>query len=154
MTLPNLYIDRRLKIPPPSPNNSLGMSKVAKSAGEWRTLLDPAQFAVLREKSTERAFSGKYDKFFKPGTYDCAGCGNPLYKSTTKFDAGCGWPAFYAAIPGAINLHKDSTFGMMRTEMTCAKCDGHLGHVFYDEGFKNPTNERHCVNSISMKFHE
>lgn len=130
------------------------MSKVVKSAAEWRTLLTPAQFKVLREKSTERAYTGEYDNFFKKGVYHCAGCGNPLYKSDTKFDSGCGWPAFFKAIPGAINLHQDRAFGMLRTEMTCAKCSGHLGHVFYDEGFKNPTNERHCVNSISLKFED
>lgn len=128
------------------------MSKIVKSAAEWQAILTPAQFKVLREKATERPFTGEYDKNFKPGVYNCAACNSPLYRSTTKFDAGCGWPAFYEAIPGAINLHKDNTLGMMRTEMTCAKCDGHLGHVFYNEGHRVPTNERHCVNSISMKF--
>lgn len=128
------------------------MSKVVKTAGEWKAILDPAQFAVLRNKSTERPFTGKYDKFDKPGVYNCAGCGNPLYTSTSKFDAGCGWPAFYQAIPGSIITTTDNSMGMQRTEMTCAKCDGHLGHIFYNEGYKNPTNERHCVNSISLKF--
>lgn len=132
--------------------SSSDMSKIVKSPSEWRAILSPEQFAVLRNKATERPFTGKYDSFSKPGIYNCAGCGNPLYRSSTKFDAHCGWPAFYQAIPGAINYHKDATMGMLRTEMTCAKCDGHLGHVFYDEGFKNPTNERHCVNSISLKF--
>ncbi|GMM49930.1 peptide-methionine (R)-S-oxide reductase [Starmerella bacillaris] len=127
-------------------------SKVVKTAAEWKAILDPAQFAVLRNKATEKPNTGKYNHFSKPGVYECVGCGNPLYTSSSKFDSGCGWPAFYQAIPGAINLHKDSTLGMERTEMTCAKCDGHLGHVFYNEGFKNPTNERHCVNSISLKF--
>lgn len=130
------------------------MSRIAKSTAEWKAILSPAQFAVLREKSTERPFTGAYDKFNQPGIYNCAGCGNPLYTSNSKFESGCGWPAFYQAIPGSINLHKDSTMGMARTEMTCARCDGHLGHVFYDEGFSNPTNERHCVNSISLKFAE
>lgn len=128
------------------------MSKITKTAAEWRAILTPDQFRVLREKGTERPYVGKYDKTFKPGVYNCAACGSPLYRSTAKFDSGCGWPAFYEAIPGAINLHKDKSLGMMRTEMTCAKCDGHLGHVFYDEGYKQPTNERHCVNSISLTF--
>lgn len=128
------------------------MSKVIKSAAEWQAILSPAQFRVIREKGTERAGTGEYDKFFKPGVYNCAACDAPLYRSTSKFDSGCGWPAFYEAIPGAIKLHKDKSFGMERTEMTCASCDGHLGHVFYNEGYKNPTNERHCVNSISLKF--
>ncbi|TFK51644.1 peptide methionine sulfoxide reductase msrB [Heliocybe sulcata] len=125
-----------------------------KPEEEWRAVLSPEQFRVLRQKGTEPAYTGKYDKFKREGVYECAGCGTPLYKSTTKFDSGCGWPAFFDAIPGAINRHDDSSFGMVRTEITCAACGGHLGHVFKGEGFSTPTDERHCVNSISLNFKE
>ncbi|KAL8498071.1 hypothetical protein ACS0TY_021412 [Phlomoides rotata] len=94
--------------------------------------------------------TGEYDKFFEEGIYNFAGCGTPLYKSTTKFNSGCGWPAFYEGLPGAINRTTDADES--RTEITCAACGGHLGHVFKGERFPTPTDERHCVNSISMKF--
>ncbi|KAB5541192.1 hypothetical protein DKX38_014166 [Salix brachista] len=94
--------------------------------------------------------TGEYDKFFEEGVYNCAGCETPLYRSTTKFNSGCGWPAFYDGLPGAINRNPDPDG--MRIEITCAACGGHLGHVFKGEGFQTPTNERHCVNSISLKF--
>nr|KAJ3411735.1 Peptide methionine sulfoxide reductase B2, chloroplastic [Polyrhizophydium stewartii] len=110
------------------------------------------QFRILRQKGTEPAGSGEYNKFHEDGVYSCAGCGTPLYKSTTKFDSGCGWPAFFDAIPGAVTRHEDRSHGMVRTEIVCTACGGHLGHVFKGEGFKTPTNERHCVNSISLKF--
>ncbi|XP_031391009.1 peptide methionine sulfoxide reductase B5-like isoform X1 [Punica granatum] len=123
---------------------------VQKSEGEWRAILSPEQFRILRQKGTEYPGTGKYDKYFEEGVYECAGCGTPLYKSTTKFNSGCGWPAFYEGLPGAINCTPDPDG--MRTEITCAACGGHLGHVFRGEGFPTPTNERHCVNSISLKF--
>ncbi|KAK9457371.1 methionine sulfoxide reductase B [Dipodascopsis uninucleata] len=124
-----------------------------KSDEEWRAVLTPAQFKVLREKGTERPFTGEYEFHHDVGTYKCAGCNAPLYKSSTKFDSGCGWPAFYDAIPGAIKRFEDRSFGMLRTEMVCANCGGHLGHIFKGEvGYKVPTDERHCVNSISLKF--
>lgn len=126
--------------------------EVVKDESEWRAVLNPAQFAILREKATERPNTGEYNHFTKDGVYECAGCGNPLYKSTTKFNSGCGWPAFYEGIPGAIVTETDNSFGTVRTEIMCAKCGGHLGHVFKGEGFKTPTDERHCVNSISLKF--
>lgn len=129
------------------------MTTVQKSEQEWRAILSPEQFRVLREKGTERAGTGEYEKHAAPGIYSCAGCGTPLYKSVTKFDSGCGWPAFFDAIPGAIRRHEDQSFGTIRTEIVCAACGGHLGHVFKGEGFKTPTDERHCVNSISLKFH-
>ncbi|KAI0331453.1 methionine sulfoxide reductase [Cubamyces sp. BRFM 1775] len=125
-----------------------------KSESEWRAILSPEQFRILREKGTERAGTGKYDKFSEEGVYTCAGCGTPLYKSTTKFNSGCGWPAFFDAIPGAVQRHEDRSFGMTRVEITCAACGGHLGHVFKGEGFPTPTDERHCVNSISLNFVE
>ncbi|QPG77160.1 Peptide methionine sulfoxide reductase B3 [Brettanomyces nanus] len=130
-------------------SNSL---KVKKSEQEWRAVLNPAQFAVLREKATEKSGSGTYDKFSEKGIYRCAACSQPIYKSTTKFNSGCGWPAFYEAIPGAITSHTDKSYGMERIEISCSSCGGHLGHVFKGEGFSTPTDERHCVNSISLKF--
>ncbi|XP_009796584.1 peptide methionine sulfoxide reductase B5-like [Nicotiana sylvestris] len=94
--------------------------------------------------------TGEYNKFFGEGNYNCAGCGTPLYKSTTKFDSGCGWPAFFEGLPGITNRSPNPDG--RRTEITCAACGGHLGHVFKGEGFKRPTDERHCVNSVSVKF--
>lgn len=123
---------------------------VQKSEEEWSAILSPEQFRILRQKGTEYPGTGEYGKFFEEGIYKCAGCGTPLYKSTTKFNSGCGWPAFYEGLPGAINRHPDPDG--MRTEITCAACGGHLGHVFKGEGFPTPTDERHCVNSISLKF--
>jgi len=124
----------------------------AKSESEWRAILSLEQFRVLREKGTERPGTGEYNKHKEEGVYTCAGCGTPLYKSTTKFDSGCGWPAFFYAIPGAVSRHEDRAMGMTRIEITCTACGGHLGHVFKGEGFNTPTDERHCVNSVSMKF--
>ncbi|KAL6209488.1 hypothetical protein ACLB2K_020430 [Fragaria x ananassa] len=123
---------------------------VQKSEEEWRAVLSPEQFRILRQKGTEYPGTGVYDKFFEEGVYTCAGCGTPLYKSTTKFNSGCGWPAFYEGLPGAINSVPDRDG--MRVEITCAACGGHLGHVFKGEGFRTPTDERHCVNSVSLKF--
>ncbi|KAF9005991.1 methionine sulfoxide reductase [Cyathus striatus] len=128
------------------------MSSINKSDQEWRAVLSSEQFKILRQKGTEPAGTGKYDKHFQEGVYTCAGCGSPLYKSTTKFNSGCGWPAFFDAIPGAVTRHEDKTYGMIRTEITCTACGGHLGHVFKGEGFNIPTDERHCVNSISLTF--
>ncbi|KAK9824029.1 hypothetical protein WJX72_007099 [[Myrmecia] bisecta] len=119
---------------------------------KWKEVLSTEEYQILRQKGTEPAGTGQYNKIYKDGEYNCAGCGATLYKSDTKFDSGCGWPAFYAEIPGAVDRHVDSSFGMKRTEITCSKCGGHLGHVFEGEGFKTPTDERHCVNSRSLKF--
>ncbi|KAF3905292.1 Thioredoxin [Orbilia brochopaga] len=127
---------------------------VEKTDQEWRAVLSREQFRILRQKGTEAPHSGEYDKSFKTGTYNCAACDNPLYTSTTKFKSGCGWPAFFEGIPGAIKRNEDKTFGMMRTEIVCAKCGGHLGHVFKGEGYDTPTDERHCVNSVSLKLKE
>jgi len=125
---------------------------IQKTEQEWRAVLSPEQFRILRQKGTERPGTGEYEHHKVDGVYTCAGCGTPLYKSTTKFSSGCGWPAFFDAIPGAVNRHTDRAFGMSRTEITCAACGGHLGHVFKGESFPTPTDERHCVNSVSLKF--
>ncbi|CDO53954.1 similar to Saccharomyces cerevisiae YCL033C MXR2 Methionine-R-sulfoxide reductase, involved in the response to oxidative stress [Geotrichum candidum] len=135
-----------------SNNNTNEPYPVSKSELEWRVQLSPEQYRVLRQKGTERPGSGEYNHFSGTGVYNCAACDTPLYKSDAKFDSGCGWPAFYEAIPGAIRIFEDKSGGMVRTEMVCNNCGGHLGHVFKGEGFKTPTDERHCVNSVSLKF--
>ncbi|KAJ7509667.1 Mss4-like protein [Mycena galericulata] len=131
---------------------SMATTKVEKSEDEWRAILSPEQFRIIRQKGTERAGTGEYDKHFDEGVYSCAACSTPLYKSTTKFNSGCGWPAFFDAIPGAVTRHTDSSWGMERTEIVCTACGGHLGHVFKGEKFDTPTDERHCVNSVSLTF--
>ncbi|KAI2628886.1 SelR-domain-containing protein [Hypoxylon sp. NC1633] len=124
-----------------------------RNPDQWRAVLNKEQFRVLREKGTEAPFSGKYDKFFSDsGVYTCAGCDAPLYKANHKFKSGCGWPAYFDSIPGAVVRHEDKTFGMTRIEICCANCGGHLGHVFKGEGYPTPTDERHCVNSVSLNF--
>ncbi|KAF9531715.1 peptide methionine sulfoxide reductase msrB [Crepidotus variabilis] len=125
---------------------------IKKSEAEWQAVLSPEQFRVLREKGTERPGTGEYNKHKESGVYTCAGCDTPLYTSTTKFDSGCGWPAFFDAIPGAVSRHEDNSMGTKRIEITCTACGGHLGHVFKGEGFPTPTDERHCVNSVSLSF--
>ncbi|KAJ2499371.1 Peptide methionine sulfoxide reductase B2, chloroplastic [Coemansia sp. RSA 1972] len=123
-----------------------------RSEDEWRAVLTPQQFAVLRQKGTEPPGSGEYTSTFDAGVYGCGACGAPLYKSSTKFNAHCGWPAFYEALPGAVRRIEDHSLGMDRIEIVCSKCASHLGHVFRGEGFATPTDERHCVNSISLKL--
>ncbi len=119
---------------------------------EWKAKLTPEQFRVLREKATEVPFSGKYDSVFDAGTYACVACGTELFDSAAKFDAHCGWPSFYDAKPGAVVFTPDDTLGISRTEVTCKTCGGHLGHVFEGEGFDTPTDQRYCINSLSLKF--
>lgn len=130
------------------------MEELPANEQEWRGILTPEQYHVLREKGTERAFTGEYWDHKGDGIYRCAGCGEVLFDSTTKFDSGCGWPSFYEGIdPSKINEHEDNSFGMRRVEVTCARCGGHLGHVFPD-GFGTPTGMRYCINSVSIKFEE
>jgi len=125
--------------------------KINKSEDEWRIELDPESYHVLREKGTERAFTGRYYKNKEAGTYVCKGCGTPLFTSDTKYDSGSGWPSFYDAIDkGVIETKTDYSHGMIRTEIMCARCGGHLGHLF-DDG-PNPTGQRYCVNSLSLDF--
>lgn len=131
-----------------------GGESLDKSTPEsrWKELLGPMEYAVLREQGTEPAGTGEYDKFFEEGTYVCGGCGTPLYESDAKFNSGCGWPAFYDNLDGKVERRVDNSFGVKRVEIVCANCGGHLGHVFEGEGFPTPTDERHCVNSVSLKF--
>jgi peptide-methionine (R)-S-oxide reductase len=112
--------------------------------------LTPEQYHVLRQKGTERPFSGEYWDAKAEGRYVCAACGSQLFESGTKFDSGCGWPSFYDALPGTVEMTEDLSHGMRRVEVTCANCGGHLGHVFPDG--PKPTGDRYCINSLSMKF--
>lgn len=123
-----------------------------KTDDQWKKVLIPEQFAVLRKKATEAPFSGEYDGLYADGVYACAACGQVLFESTTKFDARCGWPSFYDARSGSVEFHKDDSLGMARIEVTCSNCGSHLGHIFEGEGFNTPTNKRYCINSLSLKF--
>jgi peptide-methionine (R)-S-oxide reductase len=129
--------------------------KVAKTDEEWQKILTPEQYRVLRQAGTERAFGPAYEEFKKQGggTYVCAGCGAELFSSKEKFDSHCGWPSFYdPANAKNVIARDDYTHGMARTEVICALCGGHLGHVFKGEGFPTPTDKRYCINAVSLKF--
>lgn len=126
--------------------------EVNKADSEWQNMLSPEQYQILRNKGTERPFSSKFEDHWDGGFYTCAACGNELFSSETKFDAGCGWPSFYDALdPKKIVTKTDRSHGMVRTEIMCGKCGGHLGHVF-DDGPQDKTGLRYCVNGASLNF--
>ncbi len=125
---------------------------VEKTEEQWLAELGPERYAILRKASTERAFTGELLDESRAGLYTCAACGNELFTSGTKFDSHCGWPSFYESInPDAVQLIEDRTLGTVRTEVRCANCGSHLGHVF-DDGFGTPTGDRYCMNSLSLEF--
>jgi peptide-methionine (R)-S-oxide reductase len=126
--------------------------KISKTDAEWKEQLTEEQYRVMRRAGTEPPFSGEYDQFWETGMYHCAGCGHPLFDSTGKFHAGCGWPSFHSELESAgIVQRPDYTHGMSRIELLCPKCDAHLGHIFPDG--PPPTGQRYCINSVSLEFH-
>jgi peptide-methionine (R)-S-oxide reductase len=127
---------------------------VVKTDDEWKKELSAEEYRVLRQKGTERPYSSEYETLWDSGTYVCKACGAELFTSSTKFDAGCGWPSFYKSIDkSAVREVKDSSHGMIRTEVVCARCGGHLGHVFDDaKYFNQPENTRYCINGVSLGF--
>jgi len=129
------------------------MDKIRKSDEEWRRSLTPEQYRVLREKGTERPFTGQYAETKTPGVYLCAACGLELFGAEAKFDSGCGWPSFFDPLNKEhVEEHEDRSHGMTRTEVTCSRCGGHLGHVFPDG--PTPTGLRYCINSASLRFNK
>ena len=129
------------------------MEKVVKSDAEWRAQLSPEEFRVLRQAGTERPFTGEYVDTKTVGVYSCRACGAELFRSETKFDSHCGWPSFFdPSRSDAVILRSDDTHGMHRVEVLCANCHSHLGHVFSGEGYPTPTDQRYCINSISLKL--
>ncbi|MFG1942895.1 peptide-methionine (R)-S-oxide reductase MsrB [Nonomuraea sp. NPDC048826] len=129
------------------------MDKVVKSEAEWRVQLSPEEFHVLREAGTERPFTGEYVDTKTEGVYACRACGAELFRSDTKFESHCGWPSFFQPSDSdAVRLIEDRSHGMVRTEVRCTRCDSHLGHVFHGEGYPTPTDDRFCINSISLRL--
>ncbi|NOQ91528.1 MAG: peptide-methionine (R)-S-oxide reductase MsrB [Flavobacteriaceae bacterium] len=131
--------------------NSKMDNKVNKTEEEWKEVLTPQQYYVLREKGTDRPGDSGYTKHFEKGTYHCTACNAQLFESNTKYESHCGWPSFDDAIKGTVDFTLDNTLGMTRTEITCTNCGGHLGHIF-DDGPKETTGKRYCVNTTSIRF--
>ncbi len=126
---------------------------VQRSEQDWREQLSPAEYRVLRQAGTERAFTGEYTDTKTEGVYSCRACGAELFRSDTKFESHCGWPSFYSPLAGdTVEYIEDSTLGMKRVEVRCASCGSHLGHVFEGEGYDTPTDQRFCINSISLRL--
>ena len=126
---------------------------VEKSEQEWRQQLTPEEYAVLRQAGTERPWTGEYTDTKTEGVYECRACGAELFRSDTKFDSHCGWPSFWSPLAGeAVILREDKSLGMVRVEVLCANCHSHLGHVFEGEGYGTPTDQRYCINSISLRL--
>lgn len=127
------------------------MEKVIRSDAEWRAQLSPEEYRVLRQAGTERPFSGEYVDTKTVGVYSCRACGAELFRSEAKFESHCGWPSFYEPSESdTVTLHEDDSLGMRRVEVRCARCDSHLGHVFHGEGYPTPTDDRYCINSVSL----
>jgi peptide-methionine (R)-S-oxide reductase len=138
-----------------SRTDELPPAPVSKSDAEWRAQLKPDEYAVLREAGTERPFTGEYTDNHRTGVYRCRACGAELFRSDTKFESHCGWPSFFTPLAGDRVIERtDASLGMTRTEVLCANCHSHLGHVFAGEGYDTPTDLRYCINSISLTFEE
>nr|WP_304045450.1 peptide-methionine (R)-S-oxide reductase MsrB [Jatrophihabitans endophyticus] len=136
-------------------HDDLPAAPVTKSDDEWRAELSPEEYAVLREAGTERPFVGEYTDNHRVGVYRCRACGAELFRSEHKFDSHCGWPSFYTPLAGENVIEReDRSMGMSRTEVLCANCHSHLGHVFAGEGYGTPTDQRYCINSISLTFED
>lgn len=135
----------------PAQEKSAMDEKIVKTEAEWKEILTPEQYYILRQKGTDMPGEGGYTKHFEKGTYHCAACDAQLFESGTKYESHCGWPSFDDAIEGAVEYSLDKSHGMIRTEIICTKCGGHLGHVF-DDGPKDTTGKRYCVNTTSLRF--
>ena len=135
----------------PAQEKSSMDDKIVKTEAEWKEILTPEQYYILRQKGTDMPGDGGYTKHFEKGTYHCAACDAQLFESGTKYESHCGWPSFDDAIEGAVEYSMDRSHGMIRTEITCTKCGGHLGHVF-DDGPRDTTGKRYCVNTTSLRF--
>jgi len=146
-------MDHRVRAGTSPPSLSVMAYNVTKTEDEWRSELSPAEYHVLREAGTERPGSSPYEHDQTVGVYSCRACGTELFRSEHKFDAHCGWPAFYTPLAAdRVELRSDRTMGMARTEVRCGNCGSHLGHVFEGEGFNTPTDQRYCINGISLEL--